>query len=131
LSGELKGTVVVRTAGRAWELWAMAGELPTELEDMVRYIANHHGPKADGVGLALIAVIPGEDPPRPTMQVLADKGGMFVDTRAPLSFPEGPRGPKVLEQILMKGPLPVPERGMWLGIDAMVSFDLTMLGPVE
>lgn len=48
LTGAVKGTVVVGYADRVWEMWVLEGEMPAELEDMIRYIANKRQPKGSG-----------------------------------------------------------------------------------
>lgn len=131
LTGALKGTVVVRYARRTWEAWVLGDNLPTDLESMVRYIANTHQPPAEGVAIALIAIMPEDIPPVPFVQIIGEMDGHFVETRAPIEFPEGPAGPKVIRQIRWWDPRPVPEGGMWLGVDPHVLFELGPLGLVE
>lgn len=58
LTSAVKGTVVVRYAQRVWEMWVLGEDMPAELEDMVRYIANKRAPPAEGVGVAMIAIRP-------------------------------------------------------------------------
>lgn len=130
LSGRVKGTMVVRLAGRAWEAWVLGDELPSDLDDMIRYIANVHGPEqADAVALAMIAVRPQDVPPEPGVQVIAERDGLFVETWSPLQFPEGPEGPKVVGGGKLWGPAPVRDGGMWLGVEPNVEFTLGALGP--
>ena len=124
LKGAVKGTVVVRYAQRAWEMWVLGDDMPTELEDMVRYIANKREPPAEGVAIAMIAIMPQDVPPVPFMQVIGEMDGKFVETRAPIEVPEGPAGPKRLREIRWWDAKPVPEGGMWLGVDPVVLFDL-------
>lgn len=131
LRGEVKGTIVVRYAQRVWEMWVLGGEMPAELEDMVRYIANTRAPPAEGVAIAMIAILPQEAAPMPFVQVIGELGGSFVETRASIEFPEGPAGPKRLREIRWWDARPVPEGGMWLGVDPMVLFDLGPLGVGE
>ncbi|MFZ5480647.1 MAG: hypothetical protein ACOZNI_28045 [Myxococcota bacterium] len=128
LKGAVKGTVVVRYAQRVWEMWVLGGEMPTELEDMVRYIANKREPPAEGVAVAMVAIMPQDVPPVPFVQVIGEMDGKFVETRAPIEFPEGPAGPKRLREIRWWDAKPVPESGMWLGVDPNVTFDL---GPLN
>jgi hypothetical protein len=131
LKAAVKGTVVVRYAQRVWEMWVLGGEMPAELEDMVRYIANKREPPAEGVAVAMIAILPQDVPPVPFVQVIGEMHGKFVETRAPIDFPEGPAGPKRLREIRWWDARPVPEGGMWLGIDPMVLFDLGPLAVGE
>lgn len=129
LTAEVTGTVVVRIAGNAWEMWVLGGPMPTELEDMVRYIANVRQPAADGVALAQIVIRPRDEPPVVGMQVIGELGGEFCETWGPLEYLQGPKGPKRISRIAWRGPMPVSERGLWLGIDPMVLFELGPLGP--
>ena len=131
LTAEVKGTVVVRVAARSWEMWVLNGPLPTSLEDMIRYIANSREPAADGVALAHIAIRPQDEPPVPGVQVIGELGGMFCETWGRLEFPEGPTGPKQVPRIEWWDHKPVPERGMWLGVDPMVMFELGPLSAAE
>lgn len=124
LKGAVKGTVVVRYAQRVWEMWVLGDDMPTELEDMVRYIANKREPPAEGVAVAMIAILPQDAPPVPFVQVIGEMDGKFVETRAPIEFAEGPAGPKRLREIRWWDARPVPEAGMWLGVDPVVMFDL-------
>jgi hypothetical protein len=131
LKGAVKGTVVVRYSQRVWEMWVLGDDMPTELEDMVRYIANKREPPAEGVAIAMIAIMPQDVPPVPFIQVIGEMDGKFVETRAPIDFPEGPAGPKRLREIRWWDAKPVPEGGMWLGVDPMVLFDLGPLAVGE
>ncbi len=124
LTGALKGTVVVRYAQRVWEMWVLGDDIPTDLEDMVRFIANKREPPAEGVAVAMIAIFPQEAAPEPFIQVVGELGGLFVESRAPMEFPEGPAGPKRLREIRTWAARPVPEGGMWLGVDPVVLFEL-------
>ncbi len=124
LKGVVKGTIVVRYAQRVWEMWVLGDNMPTGLEDMVRYIANKRDPPAEGVAVAIIAIFPKDVPPVPFIQVIGEMGGKFVETRAPIEFPEGPAGPKLLREVRWWDARPVPEGGMWLGVDPVVLFDL-------
>lgn len=124
LKGAVKGTVVVRYAQRVWEMWVLGDDMPTDLEGMVRYIANKREPPAEGVAVAMNAIMPQDTPPVPFVQVIGEMDGKFVETRAPIEFPEGPGGPKRLREIRWWDARPVPEGGMWLGVDPVVLFDL-------
>lgn len=129
LTGAIKGVVVFRIAGRAWEAWLLGDDQPAELEDMVRYAANRRAPPADGIGIAMAAVRPQDDPPVPGLQIIGELGGRFVEAWAPLVFTGGPADPKRIDAVLWHDPRPVPEGGMWLGVDPVVLFELGMLGP--
>ncbi len=124
LKGAVKGTIVVRYAQRAWEMWVLGDNMPTGLEGMVRYVANKREPPAEGVAVAMIAILPQDVPTVPFVQVIGEMDGKFVETRASMEFPEGPAGPKRLREIRWWEPTPVPEGGMWLGVDPVVLFDL-------
>jgi hypothetical protein len=130
LKGAVKGTVVVRYVQRVWEMWVLGDNMPTELEDMVRYIANKREPAAEGVAIAMIAIMPQDTPPVPFVQVIGEMDGKFVETRGLIEFPEGPAGPKRLREIRWWDAKPVPEGGMWLGVDPHVTFELGPLGGV-
>ena len=60
----LDGPQVVRFAGHTWDAWLLGPELPTDLDDMVRYVCSRE-PMADGVALIQLALFPGEGPPQP------------------------------------------------------------------
>ena len=130
LKGAVKGTVVVRYAQRVWEMWVLGDDMPTELEDMVRYIANKREPAAEGVAIAMIAIMPQDTPPVPFVQVIGEMDGKFAETRGLIEFPEGPAGPKRLREIRWWDAKPVPEGGMWLGVDPHVTFELGPLGGI-
>lgn len=131
LTGTVKGTVVVRYAQRVWEMWVLGDNMPTDTESMVRYIANKRQPAAEGVAIVMIAILPQDAAPTPFMQVLAEMDGKYAETRAPIDFPEGPAGPKRLREIRLWDGRPVPEGGMWLGVDPVVLFDLGPLAVGE
>jgi hypothetical protein len=128
LSGELGGVVAVRLAGRKIQVWAMQPDtLPTDVDDMLRYICQRGGP-ADGIALAQFAIQPQDDPPKPGLQVVAERGGMRFEIWGLLEFPNGPRGAKTISKYFTMGPTKVGDSGLWLGIDPMVAFEL---GPIE
>lgn len=116
LTGKLTGSIVVRIAGRAWEQWVLGDDLPADITEMIRWIANHRLPPADGVALVQIAVRPADEPPVVGMQVIAELGGMCVETWAPIAFPEGPAGPKQIPLIHWWPAFPVQPSGQWLGV---------------
>lgn len=123
LSGDLQGVVVVRIAERSWEVFELSGDLPAPLLEMVRWIANHRLPMADGVAIAQIAVRPQDQPPLPGVQVIGELGGLFVETWAPVRFPEGPKGKKVVEQIQWWEARPVPDNKRWIGVASKAPLD--------
>jgi hypothetical protein len=116
LEGQIMGTVVVRIASRSWEKWVLTDDMPAGLTEMVRWIASHRLPPADGVAIAQIAVRPQDDPPVPGMQVVGERAGMFVQTWAPITFPEGPAGKKVIPTIHWWPARPVEPAHQWLGV---------------
>lgn len=124
LKGAVKGTIVVRYAQRVWEMWVLGDGMPAELEDMIRYIANKRQPPAEGVAVAMIAIMPQDVTPEPFLQVIGEMDGKFVETRAPIQFPEGPAGPKRIHEIRWWEARLVPEEGMWLGVEPFVFFDV-------
>ncbi|MEQ1505574.1 MAG: hypothetical protein ABMB14_25295 [Myxococcota bacterium] len=116
LSGKLQGAIVVRIAGRSWEQWVLGDDLPADIHEMIRWIANHRLPAADGVALAQIAVRPSDEPPVAGMQVIGEMGGMFVETWAPIVFSEGPAGPKQIPTIHWWPARPCQREVQWLGV---------------
>jgi hypothetical protein len=120
LDGTVLGTIIVRIAGRSWEKWVLTDEMPASLTEMVRWIASHRLPPADGVAVAQIAVRPQDDPPVPGMQVVAERGGMFVQTWAPIEFPEGSGGKKVIPTIHWWPAHPVQREHQWLDVPPTV-----------
>jgi hypothetical protein len=116
LAGTLQGTVVVRIVGRSWEKWVLGDELPAGIHEMVRWIANHRLPAAEGVALAQIAVRPSDRPPVPGLQLIAEHSGMFVETWAPIVFPAGPTGPKQTPAVNWWPPRLVQPATRWLGV---------------
>ena len=116
LAGKVQGTVVVRIAGRSWEPWVLGDDMPAPMIEMVRWIANHRLPAAEGVALAQIAVRPQDTPPVPGVQVIGEKDGLFVETWAPIEFPEGPDAKKVVPVVHWWPARPAPETHRWIGI---------------
>jgi hypothetical protein len=127
LTGTIAGNVVVRLAGREWEMYVLGRDQPATLDDMIRYLANNRKPVADAVALVQVAIRPFDNPPVPGIFARAEVAGERVDLWAPLSFPKGPSGPKVVERILVTPAKPISDRG-WLGVDPLVFFELEMPG---
>jgi hypothetical protein len=122
LTGKLVGSVILRLSGRSWEAFVVGNDLPDPIEEMVRYVANRRLPQADAVALALFAIQPGETPPVPALQIVAELGGKFAECRAPLEFPDGPKGRPRASRIGWWDPKPVPDGGMWIGVEPNVTF---------
>lgn len=116
LTGKLTGTLVVRIVGRSWELWVLGDDMPASVHEMIRWIANHRLPAAEGVALAQLAVLPHDEPPVPGMQIVGEYGEMLVETWAPVVFPEGPGGPRTVPVVHWRSPRPVSPEGRWLGV---------------
>lgn len=128
LDGTIQGSVVVRIVGRSWEQWVLSGDLPATIGEMIRWIANHRLPAAEGVALAHIAVKSSDDPPAPGLQVIGELGDFLVETWAPLQFPEGPSGPKLMPEVRWWPARRVDPDQRWLGVASSV--DLEHGGPV-
>lgn len=73
--------------------------MPTELADMVRYIASRREAAAEVVDLGRIALMPENAELRPFVRVIGEMDGYFVEMRARMEFPGGPAGPKRLGAI--------------------------------
>jgi hypothetical protein len=131
LTGDLSGSVVVKLTDLAWEVWILGGDsLPTSLEDMLRYIAMTD-PPADGMALVQLAIKPGDSPPRPGLEVVAERAGQLAEYWCELDAPNGPAGARIVKQVRQRAPRAVPEGGMWIGVDPMVTFQLGPLGIIE
>lgn len=120
LEGTVMGTVVVRIAGRSWEKWVLTDDMPASLTEMVRWLATHRQPPADGVAVAQIAIRQQDNPPLPGMQVVAERAGMVVETWAPIEFTEGPAGTKLIPTIHWWPARPVEAQFQWLGVPPTV-----------
>jgi hypothetical protein len=116
LAGKLVGTLVVRLVGRAWEVWVLGDEMPASTDEMIRWLANHRLPAAEGVALVQLAILPQDEPPRPGVQIIGEHGGMRAETWAPVSFPQGPDGPKQLSAVHWREPRPIEPDKRWLGV---------------
>ena len=88
-------------------------------------------PRADGMALVQLAIRPEDSPPRPGLQLIAERGGQMAEYWCELDAPNGPAGPRTVKQVLQRAPRAVPEDGMWIGVDPMVSFQLGPIGVVE
>jgi hypothetical protein len=126
LAGRLSGTAIVRFSERLWEAWVLDGPLPASLEDMLRYLANNRGPVADAIALIQTAIRPEDEPPVPGIQVVAEHAGLTSELWGPIEFLDD--GNKRIPQVHMRTPQPVAPGGMWLGVDPVVTFDLTGFG---
>ena len=126
----LDGPQVVRFAGRAWEAYLLGPELPSDLDDMIRYLCARD-PKADGVALLQLALFPGDGPPQPGLQVVAEQAGKRFEMFGFLEFPEGPAGPKQIGRIVGREVQHPGEGEGWLGVDVDLGWELIPLGGVE
>lgn len=127
LTGKLQGSLILRLNGRSWEVFVVSGQLPDPIEELVRWVANRRLPPAEAVALLAVAIRPGQVPPEPGVQIVAEMDGKVAECWAPIEFPEGPQGPKVVTKIWWSHEQPVREGGMWLGVEPNVTFD--ELGP--
>lgn len=123
LAGELTSPVIVRLVGRSWERWEVSDDLPAPIEEVMRWLANHREPAADGIALVLLAIRPEDDPPVPGLQAIGELGAAFAHAWAPIEFPEGPTGPKKVERIRWWEPRAVPEGGLWLGVRSTLDIE--------
>lgn len=126
LAGKLQGNVVIRVADPEWELFLLGDHLPADLEDMIRYIANNHGTRAQGVALVQLVVVTEPSGPTVHVQVQAEWGGLYQECRTQVDFPEGYGGPHHQHPTRWATTKPVPPEGRWLGVDPMVSFTLSL-----
>lgn len=95
LHGRIRGSVVVRVAGRDWESWVVGDDLCVQLDDAIRAIANH-GTRAEAVALIHLALYDDVDPPRPGLQCVAQHGDERLESWSMLTLPDGPGGPMAL-----------------------------------
>lgn len=130
LAEGLKGPQIVRFAGRAWEAYLLGPELPTDLDDVIRFLCGRE-PRADGVALLQLALFPGEGPPQPGLQIVAEQAGKRFELFNFLEFPEGPAGPKKLGRMVVREVKHPGEAEGWLGVDVDLGWELTPLGGVE
>lgn len=122
LTRKLVGSVILRLTGRSWEVFIVGADMPDPIEEVIRWVANRRLPVADAVALCVIAIRPGETPPVPGLQVVAELGGRFAEGWAPLVFPDGPQGLPIAPRICWWDPKPVPDGGMWIGVEPDVTF---------
>jgi len=113
---------VLRLAGRAWEEWRLRGDLPAELDDMVRYIAQR-GQAAEGVVVAQGILFVEEGEPTKALQLRCELGGERQERIFTFRFPDGPQS-RQPSRGLRRDRGPVPEGEGWLGVDPGVSFEL-------
>lgn len=116
LARRIAGLIAVRTAERTWEVWVFRGELPASPTELLRYVANSWQPAADGIAVAQLAIRHEDEPPRPALQVIGERDGMVCEAWAELAPPKEPGGPQRFGEVLWRGPGPVPEEGLWLGV---------------
>ena len=69
-------------------------------------------PTVAAYGLVQIAIRPEDNPPQPGIWIVAERAGQYVEVRAPIEFPDGPAGRKVVGGFTQKGPRPVPDAGL-------------------
>lgn len=119
LNGKLTGTVVVRITGRGWEQWVLGDDMPCPLVEMVRWIANHRLPAAEGVAVAQLAIRPGDDPPIPGVQVIAEYDSSFVETWAPIEFGET----RSIPLIHWWPARPVVDANRWIGVESKANLE--------
>jgi hypothetical protein len=124
LSGEHTGTMFFRHAGGIWEHFILSSPPPKTIEGVARFVANAREPQAEGVAMVLVAIFPGDTPPRPCIQVIAEQAGMVVEIRAPIEYPNGPAGPKEAPRMRMSVPRPVAPEGLFIGVDPDFEFQL-------
>lgn len=130
LAEGLKGPQVVRFAGRAWEAYLLGEDLPSDLDDVIRFLCARD-PKADGVALLQLALFPGEGPPQPGLQIVAEQAGKRFELFSFLEFPEGPSGKKQLGRMVIREVQHPGEGEGWLGVDVDLGWQLIPLGGVE
>ena len=130
LAEGLRGPQIVRFAERAWEAYLLGPELPTDLDDVIRFLCGRD-PRADGVALLQLALYPGEGPPQPGLQIVAEQAGRRFELFSFLDFPEGPKGPKKLGRMVAREVQHPGEGEGWLGVEVDLGWELIPLGSVE
>ena len=123
LAGDLVGPVVLRLTGRAWELWAPGVDLPADLDELIRWIANHREPAADTVVVVQLAVREQDEPAAPGIQAVAEHAGRWTQLWAPVRDP-GDGGPRSTPTVYRWPALPIPAGGLWLGVASRVDLAL-------
>jgi hypothetical protein len=123
------GIIVVKQAGRAVEVWILGDDLPSDLDDMIRLIARQNPPEAEAMALVQAALFDGEDPPRKGIQIVAQKGKERAERWVLLDFPEGQGGPRHIHKVIARTLPDCGEDEGWIGVEPIVDFDLTPLGP--
>ena len=130
LAEGLDGPQVVRFAGRTWEAWLLGAELPDDLDDMIRHVCSRD-PVADGVALLQLALFPGDGPPQPGLQIVAEQAGKRFELFNFLEFPEGPKGPKRIGRIVGREVKHPGDGEGWLGVAPDLNWELRPLGAAE
>lgn len=116
LTERLVGSLVVRVSGRSWEQWLLGGELSEDLNDRIRWIANDRLPAAEGVALIYITLASKRESNTLGVRAVGEYGGRYVETWAPISLPEGPKGPKRISEVYWSEVGPVLPERRWLGV---------------
>lgn len=117
---------VIRLAGVAWEEWHLHGDMPADLDDMVRYIAQRESP-AEAVAVAQGVLFMEEGEPTKALRLQAERGGKRVERIFTFRFPEG-QAQRLPSRAYARGLGPVEEGEGWLGVEPMVLFELGPLG---
>ncbi len=130
LAEGLDGPQIVRFAERAWEAYLLGPEPPTDVDDVIRYLCARE-PKADGVALLQLALFPGEGPPQPGLQIVAEQAGRRFELFCFLEFPDGPKGPRRLGRVVGREVLHPGEGEGWLGVEVDLGWELKPLDGVE
>jgi len=80
LDGRVQGVCVVRTAGRAWEVWNPVDfdRLDASLDDLIRAVANRPDDTADGIAFVMMALF--ENGER-GVQLVAERGDERMERR--------------------------------------------------
>lgn len=118
LTERLEGPLVLRFAGASWELWAPGRDLPADLDDLVRWIANHRAPPADAVVVMQVAVRPQDDPPVPGIQAVAEHDGRWTQAWSPIHHEPGTE--RTTPSTFRWPARPIPATGLWLGVASAV-----------
>ncbi len=126
LSGEMKGTIVVRIAGREWEQWVLGSDLPASLTEIIRWIASHRLPPAEGVALAHIAIRSQDDPPVLGVQVIGQFGDQVVEAWAPIEDAED--GTRTVPVVHWWNARTVDDAHRWIGVPSTA--ELIETGPI-
>ena len=120
----------MRFTGRAWEAYLLGPEPPTDVDDVIRFLCARE-PKADGSALLQLALFPGDGPPQPGLQIVAEQAGKRFEMFGFLEFPEGPAGPKRLGRVVGREVLHPGTGEGWLGVAPDLNWELRPLGAAE